>query len=327
MVRWKFTYVSYCVTASVISVAAVMLMEAAGFCDTSAYFCQPARHYILADNNFLTRNKSKIKVILFVFTIVLIHSCFSSTYIFVLLYSDALSFTFVILILISTSSFFEIWVKNHLTGALSLLEFFSVNRPADLTTHVIVPSVAIAGKVTTPNFPLVSLGSNLHITNLNLFQLGTPTSAVITSYFLWRQSTVKAFTYRLLNWLPSVRYSVIGGLLLSVQGVTGTADQLTECDRDCWSAYRCDRDCWSAYRVWSGLLISLQSVTGTAGQLTGCDRDCWSAYSVWPGLLISLQSVTGTAGQLTGCDRDCWSAYSVWPGLLIRLQGVTWTAD
>jgi len=295
MVRWKFTYVSYCVTASVISVAAVMLMEAAGFCDTSAYFCQPARHYILADNNFLTRNKSKIKVILFVFTIVLIHSCFSSTYIFVLLYSDALSFTFVILILISTSSFFEIWVKNHLTGALSLLEFFSVNRPADLTTHVIVPSVAIAGKVTTPNFPLVSLGSNLHITNLNLFQLGTPTSAVITSYFLWRQSTVKAFTYRLLNWLPSVRYSVIGGLLLSVQGVTGTADQLTECDRDCWSAYRCDRDCWSAYRVWSGLLISLQSVTGTAGQLTGCDRDCWSAYSVWPGLLIRLQGVTWTA--------------------------------
>lgn len=77
-----------------------------------------------------------MKVILLVFTILFIHSCFSSTYIFVLLYSDALSFTFVILILISTSSFFEIRVKDHLTGALGLLEFFSVNRPADLTKYM-----------------------------------------------------------------------------------------------------------------------------------------------------------------------------------------------
>jgi len=83
-------------------------MEAAGFSDSSTYFYQIARHYIPADNNFQTKNKSKIKVILFVFTIVLIHSCFFSTYIFVLLYSDALSFAFVILILISTSPFFEI---------------------------------------------------------------------------------------------------------------------------------------------------------------------------------------------------------------------------
>ena len=255
-------------------------MEAAGFSYTSTYFYQPARHYIPADNNFQTRNKSKIKVILFVFTIVLSHSCFSCTYIFALLYSEALSFPFVILILIYTSSFFEIWAKDHLTAALSLLEFFSLNRPADLTTHVIVPSVAKAGKVTTPNFPLVSLVSNLQITNLNLFQWGTPTSAVITSYFLWRQSTVKAFTYRLLNWLLSVRFSVIGG----------TADQRTGGDRDC---------CW-AYRVWPGLLLSVQGVTGTADQRAGCGRDCWSAYRVWPGLLISLQSVTETTISVQG---------------------------
>lgn len=136
IVRWKFTYVSQDVTASVISVAAVLLIEAAGFSETSTYFYQPARNYILADNNFQTRNKSKNKVILFVFTILFIHSCFSSTFIFVPLYSDALSFTFVILIFISTSSLFEIRVKDHLTGALSHLEFFSANRPADLTAHV-----------------------------------------------------------------------------------------------------------------------------------------------------------------------------------------------
>jgi hypothetical protein len=120
---------------SVINVAAVLFMEVAGFCVTSTYFYQPAQHYIPADNNFQTRNKLKIKIILLVFAILFIHSCFSSTYIFVLLYSDALSFTFVILILISTLSFFEIRVKDHLTGALGLLEFFSVNRPADLTKH------------------------------------------------------------------------------------------------------------------------------------------------------------------------------------------------
>jgi len=138
-------------------------MEAAGFFETSTYFNQPARHYIPGDNNFQTRIKPEIKVLLFVFTILFIHSCFSSTYIFVFVYSDALFFAILILILISTSSFSEIRVKDH------LIEFFSVNRPADLTTHVIVPSVAKTGKVKTPNFPLVSLGSNLQITSLNLF--------------------------------------------------------------------------------------------------------------------------------------------------------------
>ena len=132
-------------------------MQAARFSETSTYFYQPARHYIPADNNFQTRNKSKIKLILFVFTIIFFHSCFSSTYIFVLLYSDALSFSFVTLILLSTSSFFEIRVKDHLMVALGLLEFFTVNRPAVRSgnTLVIIPSVAKADEVTTPSYPLL----------------------------------------------------------------------------------------------------------------------------------------------------------------------------